>query len=261
MLEALFDRSSHALVSILWTTGDKLWTQKGDIVYFTTNNGNKAYIKNSGNVLEDVTNRYKDVTVKNIFAYDFGEGDKSVGLIKFTDYFGNNRYEVRILDSIDPITILEDMYFDIQYNVEYVENNYTWIETDECYAFIKLNELNKGYKQYTVGEVLSLRDPNDDSYKGYIIDIDKDVNKLYSYYDNDLGKTFILFKFKEINLAYVYNGEITGDYNTYVPEKLVTWDYISENSINIDGVYGDSGFAEIVIDTNGDLYKVEVDYY
>ncbi len=261
MLEALFDRSSHALVSILWTTGDKLWTQKGDIVYFTTNNGNKAYIKNSGNDLEDVTNRYKDVTVKNIFAYDFGEGDKSVGLIKFTDYFGNNRYEVRILDSIDPITILEDMYFDIQYNVEYVENNYTWIETDECYAFIKLNELNKGYKQYTVGEVLSLRDPNDDAYKGYIIDIDKDVNKLYSYYDNDLGKTFILFKFKEINLAYVYNGEITGDFKTYVPEKLVTWDYISEDSINIDGVYRGSKFAEIVIDGNDNLYKVEVDYY
>ena len=84
---------------------------------------------------------------------------------------------------------------------------------------------------------------------------------LYSYYDNDLDQTFILFKFKGLNLAFVYNGEITGDFNTYIPEKLVTWDYISEDSINIDGVYEGKKFAEIVIDENDNLYKVEVDYY
>jgi len=258
VLEVFLDPTSFENAYVVRTNGDLFWEKNDDnVITFL----NKAYINNSGNDLEDVTNRYKDVTVKNIFAYDFGEGDKSVGLIKYIDYVGNNRYEVRILDSIDPITILGDMYYDIQSTGEYVENNYTWIETDECFALIELNEFNKGYKEYSVGKVLSLRNPNDDSYKGYIIDIDKDVNKLYSYYDSYYDQTFILFKFKELNLAYVYNGEITDDFKTYVPEKLVTWDYISENSINIDGVYEGKKFAEIVIDENDNLYKVEVDYY
>lgn len=254
VLEVLLDWSSHH-ASILWMTGDKLWTQKGNIVYFTTINGNKAYLAYDDGHMVDVTDFKRNITEVASIKKDFGDGEKYYYLVKITNYFDETRYEVRVYDEEvnDVASLVESAGFE--------ENNYTWIETDGCLALIKIKDLNKDYKEYTVGEVLSVRVPHDDKYEGYNIDIDKDVNKPYSYYDKDIDQTFILFKFRGLNLAFVYNGEITGDFKTYIPEKLVTWDYISEDSINIDGVYEGKKFAEIVIDENDNLYKVEVDYY